>query len=78
MPELVSRNLVVNGKRSSMRLEPELWDAFRTVCNELDINHVELMKRICAQHTGGTVTSTTRAFLFNYFRAKVPAAQEAA
>jgi len=74
MPELVSRNLVVNGKRSSMRLEPELWDAFRTICAELDIDHVELMKRICAQHAGGTVTSTTRAFLLNYFRAKVPQA----
>jgi len=78
MPELVSRNLVVNGKRSSMRLEPELWDAFRTICAELDVDHVGLMKLIYAQHTGGSVTSTTRAFLLNYFRAKVPAAQEAA
>lgn len=78
MTEIVNRNVVVNGRRSSMRLEPDLWDAFRAVCIELDVDHVELMKRIMAGHTGGTRTSTVRTFLLNHYRTKAEAPAKAA
>jgi len=29
---LVSRNVVISGRRTSVRLEPEMWDALREIC----------------------------------------------
>jgi len=29
---LISRNITVSGHRTSMRLEPEMWDALAEVC----------------------------------------------
>ncbi len=74
MTELVNKNIVINGKRSSMRLELELWDLFRELCEQDDIDHVEMMKRALANHSGGSHTSTVRMYLFSRVREKAPAA----
>lgn len=29
---LVSRNVVISGRRTSVRLEPEMWDGLREIC----------------------------------------------
>ena len=65
---LVNRNVVAKRGRTSMRLEPELWDALSEICErELQdmstlVRHVE-----AAGHTGGR-TSAIRVFIINYFR----------
>lgn len=76
MPELINRNLIINGRRSSMRLEPELWDAFVDICRAEGLDHVGLMKRIMETHKGGSHTSTVRVYLLNHYRRAVT--QEAA
>lgn len=73
MTELVNRNVVINGKRSSMRLEQELWDLFRELCEQDNVDHVEMMKRALANHSGGSHTSTVRMYLFSRARNKVDA-----
>lgn len=73
MTELVNRNVVINGKRSSMRLEQELWELFRELCEQDNVDHVEMMKRALTNHSGGSHTSTVRMYLFSRARNKVDA-----
>jgi predicted DNA-binding ribbon-helix-helix protein len=65
---LVNRNVVAGRGRTSMRLEPELWDALAEICmrERQDLN--SLVRQIEASgHTGGR-TSAVRVFVLQYFR----------
>ena len=66
---LINRNVVAQRGRTSMRLEPELWDALREICarEHQDINC--LVRNIeSVGHSGGR-TSAVRVFVVQYFRA---------
>jgi predicted DNA-binding ribbon-helix-helix protein len=66
---LINRNVVAERGRTSMRLEPELWDALAEICQRehQDINrlvrHIESIG-----HAGGR-TSAVRVFVVQYYRA---------
>jgi predicted DNA-binding ribbon-helix-helix protein len=65
---LINRNVVAERGRTSMRLEPELWDALAEIClrEGHDINH--LVRQIDPiGHSGGR-TSAVRVFVLEYFR----------
>jgi predicted DNA-binding ribbon-helix-helix protein len=65
---LINRNVVAGRGRTSMRLEPELWDALNEICRRerQDIN--KLVRQIEAiGHEGGR-TSAVRVYVLNYFR----------
>ena len=66
---LVNRNVVAERGRTSMRLEPELWDALLEIC-ERECEDVSTMVRRVEQkrHQGGR-TSAVRVFVLGYFRA---------
>ena len=81
---LVNRNVVGENGRTSMRLEPELWDALREICQREHTDIGALIRRIEAQGrqdrdadtrvcaaTGGAGgrTSGVRVFIVEYFRA---------
>ena len=66
---LINRNVVAGRGRTSMRLEPELWDALAEICvrERQDMN--TLVRQIeVAGHSGGR-TSAVRVFVLQYFRA---------
>lgn len=65
---LVNRNVVAGRGRTSMRLEPELWDALGEICarERQDINH--LVRQIEAVGHAGGRTSAVRVFVVQYFR----------
>jgi predicted DNA-binding ribbon-helix-helix protein len=66
---LVNRNVVAGRGRTSMRLEPELWDALKEICRRerQDIN--QLVRHIeSLGHRGGR-TSAVRVYVLQYFRA---------
>jgi predicted DNA-binding ribbon-helix-helix protein len=66
---LVNRNVVAARGRTSMRLEPELWDALLEICLREDLDTGELVRRIEAKgHLGGR-TSAVRVYLLEYYRA---------
>ena len=65
---LVTRNITVRGGRTSMRLEPELWDALEEVCRREGINVSEIIERAQEGTRAGTRTSAVRTYLVNYFR----------
>jgi predicted DNA-binding ribbon-helix-helix protein len=75
----VNRNVVAAGNRTSMRLEPEFWDAARHVCLREGIDLPALVDRACEASNGaGGRTSALRTYLLNYFRAgsRLPHAAE--
>lgn len=65
---LVNQNVVVGGERTSMRLEPEFWDALEEVCRRERIAAGELIRRAEGGRDGGTRTGAVRAYLLTYFR----------
>ena len=65
---LINRNVVAERGRTSMRLEPELWDALAEICvrERQDINR--LVRQIEATGHSGGRTSAVRVFVLKYFR----------
>ena len=61
-------NLIISGRRTSMRLEPVMWEALSDICSR----EMKKLSEICElidQHKGDyTLTSTLRLFMVCYFR----------
>jgi predicted DNA-binding ribbon-helix-helix protein len=65
---LINRNVVAERGRTSMRLEPELWDALSEICERESQDMSTLVRHVeAAGHIGGR-TSAIRVFIINYFR----------
>jgi predicted DNA-binding ribbon-helix-helix protein len=65
---LVNRNVVAARGRTSMRLEPELWDALLEICLREDLDASELVRQIEAKGHAGGLTSAVRVFVMTYYR----------
>ncbi len=66
---LVNRNVVAGRGRTSMRLEPELWEALAEICARERQDISRLVRQIeDVEHNGGR-TSAVRVFVLQYFRA---------
>ena len=67
---LINRNVTAGRGRTSMRLEPELWDALAEICvrERQGMNHLVRRIEAAASHSGGR-TSAVRVFVLQYFRA---------
>lgn len=76
---LVNRNVVGESGRTSMRLEPELWDALREICQREQSDIGTIIRRVESQgrtqhgrddgDAAGGRTSGIRVFIVQYFRA---------
>ncbi len=66
---LVSRNVRADEGRTSMRLEPELWDALEEMCRREHMAIRDVMRRIGAKAPPGGRTSAVRVEVLDYFRA---------
>lgn len=66
---LVNRNIVAERGRTSMRLEPELWDALSEICRRERVSPSELCRRIERAGIPGGRTSAIRVYIVRYFRA---------
>src|SRR5690606_29968228 len=63
-----SRNVVVKGHRTSMRLEPPMWDALEEVCRRQSRSISELCSMIEDRRCQSSLTSAVRVFVVTYFR----------
>jgi len=65
---LISRNVTINGRRTSLRMEREIWDALGEICAREEKN----IHNICTQIENGrhnsNRTSAIRAFIISYYR----------
>ena len=66
---LVNRNIIAARGRSSMRLEPEIWEALQEICRRENLGLGELVKQVEGNLDEGGRTSAVRVFAFRYFRA---------
>lgn len=66
---LISRNVVVDGRRTSLRLEGEFWEALAELCRREGVTVNELCTMIERRHRASSRTAAVRAFVVAYFRA---------
>ncbi|WP_451972313.1 ribbon-helix-helix domain-containing protein [Azospirillum endophyticum] len=78
---LRSQNIMIGGHRTSMRLEPSMWDALEDIgrregltvnrlCTQIKERIEEQARRrgIDPEHTDVTLTSAVRVFIASYYR----------
>lgn len=67
---LVSRNITVMGRRTSVRLEPEMWRALKEIARREDCTIHDLCTLVKMRKNASTsLTAAIRVFLMLYFRA---------
>lgn len=67
---LVSRNITVLGKRTSVRLEPEMWKELKNISERESCTIHDLCSLISLRKSKATsLTAAIRVFLMLYFRA---------
>lgn len=65
---LESRNVTVGGRRTSMRLEPQMWDAMETIARLEGMTINRLCAEIDQRRRDVGLTSATRVFIISYYR----------
>ena len=67
---LLSRNITVNGRRTSVRLEPEMWSSLYDIAKREDCSIHDICTLISIRKNPKTsLTAAIRVFLMLYFRA---------
>ncbi len=66
---LVSRNVTISGRRTSIRLERETWDALADICGRENKSIHQICTLIEERRNVSNRTSAVRAFIIAYFRA---------
>ena len=74
---LVIHNVVVGGHRTSVRLEPVMWDALSDIARQLRVSTHDLVTHIDRFRTASSLTAAIRVYIVDYYRAQVlPAVPE--
>ena len=67
---LQSRNITIMGRRTSVRLEPEMWTALKEIANREGCSIHDICSLISLRKNENTsLTAAIRVFLMLYFRA---------
>jgi predicted DNA-binding ribbon-helix-helix protein len=64
---LMIRNVSVCGRRTSVRLEPQLWDTLAEICRRERCTPHDVCSYVAARRRG-SLTSSLRVFILDYFR----------
>ena len=65
---LVCKNVIVNGRRTSMRLDRETWSSLADICARERLTIHDLCSRIDNGRGNSGLSSVTRLFVLTYFR----------
>lgn len=69
-PTLISRNITIFGKRTSIRLEPEMWEGLKDVANREQCRVHDVCSLISARKRDqSSLTAAIRVFIMLYFKA---------
>lgn len=66
---LVIRNVIVEGRRTSIRLEPEMWRSLQEICKRERCTVHDIATMVAAERTNGSLTAALRVFVMAYYRA---------
>jgi predicted DNA-binding ribbon-helix-helix protein len=72
------RNVVVAGRRTSVRLEPVMWEALREIARADDITVNDLVTAIARQRGGRNLTAAIRVYIVDFYRSGARLRAEAA
>ncbi|WP_445681024.1 ribbon-helix-helix domain-containing protein [Radicibacter daui] len=65
---LISRNIHVGRRRTSMRLEATMWDAFYEISEREGMSVDQLCTLIDRRRSESSLTAAVRVFVMSYFR----------
>ena len=74
---LVIHNIVVGNHRTSVRLEPVMWDALHDIARRLRVTVHDLVTRIDRERSASTLTAAIRVYIVDFYRAAALPAQQA-
>ncbi len=63
------RNVTVSGRRTSIRLEPEMWNGVTEICQREGRTIHEICSMVEKFRRDSSFTAHLRVFIMNYFRA---------
>lgn len=66
---LLSRNVTIDGFRTSLRLEKVSWDALEDICRSEGLTTHQLCSMVEPLRNGASRTSAIRTFIVSYYRA---------
>ena len=66
---MYARNVTVAGRRTSLRMEPEMWDALQEVAEREGQSLHDLCTLVARRRGLHSMTAAIRVHLLNYFRA---------
>jgi predicted DNA-binding ribbon-helix-helix protein len=69
MSTLVSRNVNLQDRRTSVRLEPAMWEALDEICRREGTSINDLVGLIDRQRRESKLTAAIRVFVMAYYRA---------
>ena len=75
---LICKNVIVNGRRTSMRLDRETWISLSDICHRERISIHELCSKIDRVRGKSGLSSATRLFVLTYFRSELNKYEEPA
>ena len=64
------RNVVVAGHRTSVRLEPLMWEALQEIAVEQGMNVNKLVTQIKRSAGRSSLTSAIRVFIVDFYRSR--------
>jgi predicted DNA-binding ribbon-helix-helix protein len=67
-PSSISRNVTIQGHRTSLRLQKEMWDAIDEICRRERLSIHQLCSRIAERRGERSLTSEVRVYAIGYFR----------
>lgn len=66
---LISRNVTINGHRTSVRLEPEMWTSLNEICRRERATPHEVCSAIAShKEEHSSLTAAIRVFVMKYYR----------
>jgi predicted DNA-binding ribbon-helix-helix protein len=65
---LVNRNVFVGTRRTSLRLEPAMWDALMEICRREEMTIHQLCALVDERRRASSLTAAIRVFIVTYFR----------
>ncbi len=65
---LVNRNVVIDGRRTSVRLEPQMWDALAEIARREGRTVHDVCSVASRSRHHSTLTAGLRVFILRYFR----------
>ena len=68
LSSLLIRNIVVAGHRTSVRLEPMMWEALREIARREQKTLHQLVTDIDSRRTASSLTAAIRVHIVDYYR----------